>query len=80
MRRHSTTPHTHQPTDLIVPAAPRVQLAAHIADQLCQAALVGGVDVFVSRLDHKATSSPLGSNLCGMVRVGRYPTHTTMVR
>ena len=45
--------------DLVVAAAPRVQLAARGADDLAQAALVGGVDVLVPGLDHKRARAPL---------------------
>ncbi len=52
--------------DLVVAAAPRVQLPAGGADQLRQAALVGRVDVLVAGLDDKLPAAPLGGNLGGL--------------
>lgn len=48
---------------LIVTGAPSVELAAHGADELAQATLVGGVDVFIPGFDFKGARLPLGSHL-----------------
>ena len=45
-------------TDLVVPAAPCVQLASHRANNLRQAPLISSVDVFVTLLDLKSPVLP----------------------
>ena len=61
----------HVLTHLVVAAAPRVQLAAHCADQLAEAPLVSGVDVFIPTLDSKGACVPLGSHPAGKAGRGR---------
>ena len=52
MARSTYQPNTHIRSDLIVPASTSVQLASNVlADNLGQAAFVGGVNILVVRLD-----------------------------
>ena len=55
--KSSTFPH------LIIPGPSSVQLSSDGSDNLCQAPLIGSVDVLVSLLDDKLSSCPFSMNL-----------------
>ena len=57
-----TQPEANIGGNLVITAAPGVQFPGNSANQLGQAAFIGGVNIFIIGLDHKFTPAPFLSH------------------